>query len=156
MKLAIFAGSFDPITNGHMDVIERSLKLFDKLIIAVGDNVDKKGFLTTLEKKELIEKSCSMLENVEVVTYSSLTTTLFEEFNAVTVVRGVRDVADFQFENSLFYVNSKLKENFETIYLPCRQENLHISSSFVREILRFNGDVSDFVPKEVNDFLINK
>jgi len=152
MNKCIFAGSFDPITLGHVDVINRSLKIFDKCIVAVGKNVGKKSLLSDEEKVLLIKKTFEKNPNVEVILYDGFTGELCRKLGVKSIVRGVRNSKDFDYEFSIDIVNKKLFPEIETIYLATRQENLHISSSFVREILAFNGDIEMFVPKCVNDF----
>lgn len=156
MKKCMFVGSFDPITLGHVDVINRSCVIFDKVVVAIGKNVGKKSLLTDEEKVELVKKTFEGNSNVEVVLYNEFTGELCRKLKVGTIVRGVRTSKDFDYEYAIDMVNKKLFPEIDTVYLASRQQNLHISSSYVREILAFNGDIEQFVPKCVNEFFLEK
>ena len=156
MKIAIYPGSFDPITKGHLDVLETSAKIFDKVIIAVAKNSEKNSFLSVQERVELIKASSKHLVNVEVDSFEGLTIEYAKKRGAEILIRGLRAVSDFEYEMQLSQTNSVLAGEIQTVFLITKPENSFISSSTVREILANNGDISKFVPNEVNDFLINR
>lgn len=156
MKIAIYPGSFDPITKGHLDVLETGAEIFDKVIIAVAKNSAKHGFLTIEERIDLIKKSCSHLKNVEVDSFDGLTIDYAEKKEATILLRGLRAVSDFEYEMQLSQNNSALNHNIKTVFLITKPKYNFISSSSVREILLNGGNISKFVPQEVNDYLVNK
>ena len=156
MKIAIYPGSFDPITKGHLDVLETGAEIFDKVIIAVAKNSAKHGFLTIEERVELIKKSCTHLKNVEVDCFEGLTIDYAEKKGATILLRGLRAVSDFEYEMQLSQNNSALNHNIKTVFLITKPKYNFISSSSVREILLNGGNISKFVPEEVNDYLIKK
>lgn len=148
-KIALYPGTFDPITNGHFDIIQRALGLFDALIIAVADSQSKKPMFTLSERMSMIENSVAHLENVTVVSYNNLTVDLANEHNAQILIRGLRAVSDFEYELQLGYLNHSLDETIETVYLMPTLENAFISSSIVRNLLSFNGKTQHLLPKSV-------
>ena len=156
MVSCVFPGSFDPITKGHLDVLETSAKIFDKVIIAVATNSEKNSFLSVQERVELIKASSKHLANVEVDSFEGLTIEYAKKRGAEILIRGLRAVSDFEYEMQLSQTNSVLAGEIQTVFLITKPENSFISSSTVREILANNGDISKFVPNEVNDFLINR
>lgn len=156
MKIAIYPGSFDPITKGHLDVLETGAEIFDKVIIAVARNGEKRGFLTTDERVELIKKSCAHLKNVEVDSFDGLTVDYAKRKNATILLRGLRAVSDFEYEMQLSQNNSALDNTIKTVFLITKPKYNFISSSSVREILLNNGDISKFVPENVNEYLTQK
>jgi len=156
MIKAIYPGSFDPITNGHIDVIKRASRIFDQVIIAVSQNINKKSFLSEKEKIEAINLSISDLINVEVIAFDSLLVDFAKANNAQIILRGLRAVSDFEYEFQLAGMNKHLDQNIETFFLTPSEEFSNISSSLVREILMLGGDISSFVPKNVKKILLNK
>ena len=156
MIKAIYPGSFDPITNGHIDVIKRASRIFDQVIIAVSQNINKKSFLSEKEKIEAINLSISDLINVEVIAFDSLLVDFAKANNAQIILRGLRAVSDFEYEFQLAGMNKHLDQNIETFFLTPSEEFSNISSSLVREILMLGGDISSFVPKNVEKILLNK
>ena len=156
MIKAIYPGSFDPITNGHIDVIKRASKIFDKVTIAVSQNINKKSFLSEKEKVEVINLSIKDLKNVEVIAFNSLLVDFAKANNAQIILRGLRAVSDFEYEFQLAGMNKHLDKNIETLFLTPSEEFSNISSSLVREILILGGDISSFVPKSVEKILLNK
>ena len=158
MTTAIYPGSFDPITNGHLDVLKTSSEIFEKVIIAVAYNPLKNfsGFLTVDERLELIKKSITDFNNVEVDCFEGLTVEYAKKIGAKVLIRGLRAVSDFEFEMQLSQTNSSLDKEIKTIFLTTRPKYNFISSSSVKEVASFGGDVSKFVPAPVNEFLINK
>lgn len=154
MKIAIYPGSFDPITNGHLDVLKTAAAIFDKVIIAVAYNAEKKGgFLTVDDRVNLIKEAVKDFTNVEVDSFHGLTVDYAKEKNAKVLIRGLRAVSDFEFEMQLSQTNSALDKEVKTIFLTTRPKYNFISSSSVREIIEFKGDISKFVPENVNKFL---
>ncbi len=148
-KIAIYPGSFDPITLGHLDVLKDGAKMFDKVIIAVADNPNKTGMFSVEKRKELIKASIKDLPNVEVDSFSGLTINYAKEKGATILLRGLRAVSDFEYEMQLSQNNRALSEDIKTVFLITRPEYNFISSSSVKEILNNGGDISKFVPKEV-------
>ncbi len=155
MKIAIYPGSFDPITYGHLDVLERGAEIFDKVIIAVSYNCNKSGFLKPEIRKELVQASVGHLKNVEVDSFEGLTIEYARKRGACVLLRGLRAVSDFEYEMQLSQTNSALANEIKTVFLITKPEYTFISSSSVREILLNNGDISKFVPPPVEEYLTN-
>lgn len=156
MRTAIYPGSFDPLTNGHLDVIERAVKLFDHVIVAVARNESKHPLFTMDERLELVRGSIKHLPNVEVDSFSSLLVDYVEQRSAQAIVRGLRAVSDFEFEFQLALMNRKLNERIETIFMMPKDTYTFLSSRIVKEIARLGGDVSAFVPVNVRAALATK
>ena len=157
MKIAVYPGSFDPVTLGHMDIIKRSANLFDKVIVAVLKNVDKKGLFTIDERVNMIGQLVEKYDNIEVVSFEGLLVDFMESIDAKIIVKGLRVGLDFDYELQMSHMNRKLsKDRVETILLMASTEYSYISSSSVREILHFNGDITSFVPKEIVQNVYNK
>ena len=148
-KIAVFPGSFDPITIGHQSIIERACLVFDKVIVAIGDNADKKSYFDIEQRLEWIEKVFASEPKVSVEKYSGLTVDFCKKVNARFILRGLRTSADFEFERSIGQINKKLYPDIETVFLLTAPEHTSINSSIVRDIIRNGGDASQFVPKGV-------
>lgn len=148
MRRAIFPGSFDPITMGHVDIIRRSLPLFDELIIAIGVNSTKKYMFSLEQRKAFIETTFAQEAKIKVDTYEGLTVDYCNTIDAKFIIRGLRNPADFEFEKTITQVNRRLSE-IETVFLLTSAENSFISSSIVREVIHFGGDYSSMVPDAV-------
>lgn len=145
-RVAVFPGSFDPITIGHESIIRRGCSLFDKIIVAIGENADKKSYFDIDKRLEFIEQTFSDEPKVSVAKYSGLTVDFCRKVNAQYLLRGLRTSADFEFERSIGQVNKKLFPEIETIFLLTAPEHTSLNSSIVRDILRNGGDASQFVP----------
>jgi len=158
MKSAIFPGSFDPVTNGHLDVIKRASRLFDKLIVSVAINESKHSMFTMDERQFLLKESCSNagVNNVEVVCFDGLLVDALKAFKATAVVRGLRALSDFEFEFQMALMNRELDEACETIFLMPSPEYSFTSSRMIKEIAKFNGNISAFVPPVVIKALMEK
>jgi len=148
MKRAVFPGSFDPITLGHYDIIERGLKLFDEIIIAIGINAEKKYMFDLEQRKRFIEDSFYGNDKIKVMDYSGLTVDFCEKHEASFILRGLRNPADFEFEKAIAHTNRKLSE-IETVFLLTSSGKSYISSSIVRDVIRNNGDYTGLVPQTV-------
>ena len=151
-KIAIYPGTFDPITFGHIDVIKKSLKLFDKVIVAASDGANKKYFFNSTERINIIKKALFHDLNldkkkIEIISFISLTTDLCKKYKSNIILRGLRAVSDFEYEFQLAGMNRKLNNNIETIFLMSDVENQIISSRFVKEIVRLKGDIKKFTTK---------
>ena len=156
MKIAICPGSFDPITKGHVDILERTSKLFDKVYAVVMVNPSKKPTFSTEERVEMIKKCTAHLNNVEAESYAGLIADYAKEKNACTLVKGLRAVTDFEYEFQQALTNKKLNPNLETLFMVTNQEYMYLSSTIVRQIAEFGGDIEQFVPHEIKDELIKK
>lgn len=156
MTIAIYPGSFDPITKGHLDVLKTGAGIFDKVIIAVLKNTKKEGFLSVEERMELIRQSIDGIDNVEVDCFEGLTVNYAKEKGAKVLLRGLRAVSDFEYEMQLSQANSALSEDIKTVFLITKPKYNFISSSTVKEIGLMHGDISKFVPEPVKNFLVDR
>jgi len=148
-KKALFPGSFDPFTAGHLNILTRALTIFDEVVVAVGVNQDKRGFFTMEQREDIIRQATKGLEGVVVTSYDSLTVDLCKELGIRHIVRGIRNMTDFDNEQAIADANRHLYPELETIIIPTAQEYAHISSSAVRDLLRHKGDTSLFLPEGV-------
>ena len=161
MKVAVYPGTFDPITYGHIDVIKKALKIFDKLIVATTDNIDKEYFFSLEERLDIINHSLFKdlkfnKKKIKVISFNNLTIDLCKKYNASAIIRGLRAVSDFEYEFQLAGMNKKLNSNIETMFLMSDVENQIISSKFVKEIANLGGDINRFVTKYASKMLKNK
>jgi len=152
--IAIYPGSFDPITNGHVDLIHRACKLFDKVIIAIAQNVNKDSFLSIDQRVKAVETAIEPLTNTRVLSFDSLLVDFAREHNAQIIIRGLRAVSDFDYEFQLSGMNKRLNPAIETLFMTPSEEFANISSSLVREIFSLGGDISQFVPESVKTILL--
>ncbi len=155
-KIAICPGSFDPITNGHLDIIKRAAKLFDKVIVLVLPNVAKKENFTIEERVDFIIRSIDGADNIVVDCYDGLLAQYAKEHNANTIVKGLRAVSDFEYEFQMALTNKKIYKDIDTLFLPADEHNMYLSSSIVRQVAGMGGNISDFVPKEIEADIIKK
>ena len=156
MKIAIYPGSFDPVTNGHLDILERALKLFDKVIISIARNTTKSPLFTEEERIKLLRQVTRRYKNVEVDSFQGLLVNYVQKKKAIAVVRGLRAMTDFEYELQMALMNRKLDDNMETVFLMPNEKYTYLSSNVVREIARLGGDVSKFVPPVVRKALQKK
>ncbi|HHD75737.1 MAG TPA: pantetheine-phosphate adenylyltransferase [Campylobacterales bacterium] len=148
-KRAIYPGTFDPITLGHLNIIKRSSELFDELVVAIGDNPDKNPLFNVAERATMIKKATANIPNVTIVKFHSLLVELCNELNSKIIIRGIRSTADFEYESQMTYANNSLNPDLETIYLMPKLEYAYISSSTVRTILKFDGKVDHLIPSTI-------
>ncbi len=156
MRTAIYPGSFDPFTNGHLDVVQRAARLFDRVIVAVARSDGKHPLFSLEERKALIQETIASMPNVAADTFEGLLVNYVQKHSAQAVVRGLRAVSDFEFEFQLALMNRKLNDNFETIFMMPKDTYTFLSSRIVKEIARLGGDVSTFVPAHVQAALAAK
>lgn len=156
MRTAIYPGSFDPITNGHLDVLTRATKLFDRVIVAVANSESKQPLFGLEERVQMVERAIGHLPNVEADSFEGLLVSYVESRSAQAVVRGLRAVSDFEFEFQLALMNRRLNERIETIFMMPKDTYTFLSSRIVKEIAKLGGDVSAFVPEHVQSALVGK
>ena len=154
-NIAIYPGSFDPCTNGHLDIIERSSKIFEKVIVAVLLNSSKTPTFTVEERIDLLKTATEHITNVEVVSFNGLLAQFAQDRNAKVIIKGLRAVSDFEYEFQMSLTNTKLNPNVETLFMTTKSENMYLSSSIVREVARYGGDISDMVPKVITEKIYN-
>ena len=152
-KIAIYPGSFDPITNGHIDLIKRASKLFDEVVVGITQNSKKTAFISIDERISLSSEILKDIDNVKVLSFNTLLVDFAEEQNAQVILRGLRAVSDFEYEFQLSGMNKHLNSNIETLFMTPAEQYANISSSLVREILSLGGDISHFVPNSVETLL---
>jgi pantetheine-phosphate adenylyltransferase len=148
-KIALFPGSFDPFTKGHEDIVLRSLSLFDEIIIAIGYNSAKKRYFDSEFMTSKIEETFASYKNIKVIVYNELTADLAKKTNASFIVRGLRNTTDFEYENSIAEINKNINNDLETVFLITTPKLAHISSTIIREVHKYDGDVSAFLPYEL-------
>ena len=155
-RIAIYPGSFDPVTNGHIDIAKRGLKLFDHIIVAILHNPGKKSLFTIEERLEMLNESMAGIDHIEFDTFDGLLVDYAHQRKACAILRGMRAVSDFEYEFQLALMNRKLKRQVETVFLMTGLRWIFTSSSIIKEAARFGGDVSDMVPPKVNSRLKTK
>src|SRR5881394_974680 len=149
MKRAIYPGSFDPVTNGHLDVVERARKLFDEVIVAVAQNDEKQPLFSLEERLDLLKQTVGKIDNVRIAQFDGLLVEFARTEKANAVIRGLRAVSDFEFEFQMALMNRKLENAVETIFLMPKEDYTYLSSRLVKEIARLGGNVNDFLPVQV-------
>lgn len=156
-KIALYAGSFDPVSNGHLNLIQRGAALFDQLIVAVATNTSKKSLFTTDEKVKLMQENLTHLPNVTVVQHTGgLTIDLAKEWNATVLLRGIRNVKDFEYEADVASMNKTQNKEIETVFLTADEKYRFVSSSLIKEVAMFGGDITGLVPENVNQAMKEK
>ncbi|WP_423149477.1 pantetheine-phosphate adenylyltransferase [Rubrolithibacter danxiaensis] len=153
MKIALFPGSFDPVTKAHVDIMERSISLFDKVIIGIGINSNKSSFIDAPTREKILKAVFAAEKKIEVVSYEGLTVEFCKKAGASYMIRGIRTVSDFEYEKAIAQMNHALEPEIESIFILSKPGYSSISSTIVREILKYGGDVSKFVPESALPFL---
>lgn len=156
MKIAICPGSFDPVTNGHLDIIHRAAQLFDKVVVVVMTNSSKKPMFTKQERVNFLRCSLSDIPNVEVEHFGGLLADYVQEKNATAIVKGLRAMSDFEYEFQMALTNRKLCPQAETVFLTTTAEHMYLSSSLVKQVASLGGDITDFVPTDILPDIIKK
>ena len=160
MIVVVYPGSFDPVTNGHLDIIERTTKIVDKLIVAVAVNAKKSTLFSTQERTEMIKEATKNIEKVEVKSFSGLLTDFVRKNKANIIIRGMRAISDFEYESQLALMNKRLAPEIETIFMVTCSKYSYLNSSIVKEIANLNGNISQWVPKivekKLNTLFLNK
>ena len=155
-SIAICPGSFDPVTFGHLDIITRAANMFEKVIVVVAHNTNKKSCFTPDERVEMIKKCIPDLSNVEVVHYDGLLADYAATCGATAIIKGLRAMSDFEYEFQMALANKKLNPNVETLFLTTASQNMYLSSSMVKQIASMNGDISSFVPEAIMQDIIDR
>ena len=153
---ALYAGSFDPITSGHLDIIARAARMFDHVVIAIGHNPKKPGLFSITERADLIKKACKGIKNVSVTSYTGLTAEFAQKEKCTILVRGLRDANDFGSEMQMAHMNHQLDDSIDTVLIPCLQMYSSVSSSLMKEVASLGGSVKDLVPAIVEKALKKK
>ena len=160
MKIAVYPGSFDPLTNGHLNIVERTTKIFDKLIVAVATDSEKSNLFSAQERTDMIKEATKNIEKVEVKLFSGLLTDFVKKNKANIIIRGMRAISDFEHESQLALMNKRLAPEIETIFMVTCSKYSYLNSSIVKEIASFNGDISRLVPeiveKNLKTLFLNK
>lgn len=156
MNIAVYPGSFDPITRGHLDIITRGSKIYDKLIVAVLVNVDKKCLFNIEERVELIKKVTKNLKNVEVLSFEGLLVDFAKIHNSKVILKGLRTISDFEYEFQMALMNSKLNPDIETVFMMTSSAYSYVSSSSVKQVAKFGGNIEGLVPKELISEIMDK
>lgn len=155
-NIAIYPGSFDPCTKGHLDIIERSAKIFDKVIVAVLINSSKNPTFTVEERLEFLKMSTAHIKNVEICCFEGLLANYADECNAKVIIRGLRAVSDFEYEFQMSLTNRELNPKVETLFMTTTAENMYLSSSIVKEVAMLGGSIEDMVPEVIKDLIYKK
>lgn len=156
MRTLVYPGSFDPVTNGHIDIIERASKICDKLIVVVSYNKSKVPAFTACERMELLNLSIGKRDNIEITCFSGLLVDFMKEVNAKTIIKGLRAMSDFEYEMQMAMLNHNLDNEIDTLFMMTSIQNSFLSSSAVRELASYGGKIDDFVPAQIADIIIRK
>ncbi len=152
-KIALYPGTFDPVTNGHLDIIRRACTIFDEVIVAIAVSTDKKPLYSLQQRKEMLEAATTQMPHVKIETFDTLLVDFAKEMKTNNIIRGLRAISDFEYELQLSYANSSLNPDIETVFLMPSLEHAFISSSVVRAILKHQGPINHLVPKEILPFI---
>lgn len=155
-RIGVYPGSFDPVTNGHLDILQRALRVFDSVVVAIVHNPNKQGFFTHEERAAMLSEVLADEDRIEIDVFSGLLVDYVEEKGAQSIIRGLRAVADFEFEFQMASMNRRLKKDLDTIFLMTDERHFYVSSSLVKEVARLKGDISQFVPPAVAEALNRK
>jgi len=153
MKIALFPGSFDPVTKAHVDIVKRSVDLFDKVYIGIGTNTGKAGFLSIQKREQMLRAVFADEPRIHIIAYEGLTVDFCKSINASFMIRGIRTVSDFEYEKAIAQMNHSLAPDIESIFIVSKPGYSSISSTIVREIMKYNGDVSQFIPAAALPYL---
>lgn len=156
MRVAVYPGSFDPITNGHLDIIKRASKLYDRLVVGVLDNINKKPLFSALERKEMIDAEIRDLPNVSCDVFSGLLVDFAKQQGATVIVKGLRTVADFEYEFQMALLNKALNPEYETMFMMTNSKYSYISSSMVKEVAKYKGELEGLIPPYVIEKIKDK
>ena len=156
MKTVLYPGSFDPVTNGHLDVARRASRIFDKVLIAVAENSEKSPLFSTDERMELLRLACSDIRNIEIVAFQGLLVNAVNHYRVSAVIRGIRAVSDFEYEFQMALMNRELNEKCETLFMMPSPEYSYVSSRLIKEIAKCGGDITPFVPEIVREAIRKK
>ena len=156
MRIAVYPGSFDPITNGHLDIIKRASKLYDRLVVGVLDNIDKKPLFSALERKEMIDAEIKDLPNVSCDVFSGLLVDFAKQKGATVIVKGLRTVTDFEYEFQMALLNKALNPEYETMFMMTNSKYSYISSSMVKDVAKYKGELEDLIPPYVIEKIKDK
>ena len=156
MRVAVYPGSFDPITNGHLDIIERASRMFDELLVAIARNSSKEGLFSFDERADLIQKVTAGISNVRVTSFEGLLVDFVRETSAQFIVRGLRAVSDFDYEYAMYQMNYEMSGGADTIFLLASRNYSYLSSTIIKEFARHGRDVAEYTPAQVNAALLNK
>ncbi len=156
MRVAVYPGSFDPITNGHLDIIKRASKVYDRVVVGVLDNINKKPLFTAEKRKEMIERVTADIENVECDCFSGLLVDFLKQQNATVIIKGLRTVADFEYEFQMALLNKALNPEYETMFMMTNSGYSYISSSMVKEVAKYGGRLEGLVPEAIIPDITNK
>lgn len=156
MRTFVYPGSFDPVTNGHLDIINRASKICDKLIVLVSVNMGKTPAFTVEERLELLRLSVGERENIEITSFSGLLVDFMRKANAKTIIKGLRAVSDFEYEMQMALLNHNLDSKIDTLFMMTSIQNSFLSSSAIRDLAKYGAKINDFVPEQIADIIIRK
>jgi pantetheine-phosphate adenylyltransferase len=156
LRTFVYPGSFDPVTNGHLDIIERASKICDRLIVVVSVNMNKVPVFTVEERMELLNLCVGKRDNIEITSFSGLLVDFMKQVNARTIIKGLRALSDFEYEMQMAMLNHNLNNEIDTLFMMTSIQNSFLSSSAVRELARYGGKINDFVPAQIADIIIEK
>jgi len=156
MRTAVYPGSFDPVTNGHLDVIKRASRIFDRVIVAVLVNSAKKPAFSVAERTQMLSKVTQGIEGVEIDHFNGLLVDYCKKVGATAIIKGLRAVSDFEYEFQMALTNRQIYDGVDTVFLTTTSEHMYLSSSIVREVARYGGDISKFVPQELTEQICRK